>query len=176
DAKRGDIGNTASRYAKAMFEFWKAGAVTVYPNLGLDAVKPFLQYQNEMTILLIKTSNPDSKVFQDLPVEGNPYYLAMANMITSWDFPNLGIFVGATYPDELKAVRSIFPERLFLTAGIGAQGGNVEQVVKAGIDKNGAGLMINASRSSIYVSETKDFAEKAREAALKLKNQINQYR
>jgi len=176
DAKRGDIGNTADRYAKAVFSYWDADAVTIFPNLGLDALKPFLAYEDKMTIVLIKTSNPDSGMFQDLQVNGKPYYLQMAEIIKEWQYDNLGIFVGATYPKELQEVRKIFPDRIFLVAGIGAQGGSIEATVKAGIDKNGSGIMINASRSALYISDNEDFAEKARGEAIKLRDEINSFR
>lgn len=176
DAKRGDIGNTAAKYAKGIFEYWKADAVTVFPHLGLDAIKPFLAYKDCMTIVLIKTSNPDSGMFQDLPVNGIPHHLAMSEIIKTWDYENLGIFVGATYPEELKAVRAVFPNRLFLTAGLGTQGGDTEKVVKAGTDKNDSGIMLNVSRSSLYVSTQKDFAQRARAEAIKLRDKINMFR
>jgi len=176
DAKRGDIGNTADRYAKAVFSYWDADAVTVFPNLGLDALKPFFAYEDKMTIVLIKTSNPDSGMFQDLQVNGKPYHLQMAEIIKGWEYDNIGIFVGATYPKELQDVRKIFPDHIFLVAGIGAQGGSIEETVKAGVDSKGAGIMINASRSTLYKSTDEDFAEKARGEAVKLKDEINSFR
>lgn len=176
DAKRADIGNTAKMYAKAVFDYWQADAVTVYPFLGLDAVQPFLVYQDKLIILLIKTSNPDAGMFQDLKVGNEAFYLKLAKEISQWDYKNIGIFIGATYPDELKKVRTIFPEAVFLSAGLGSQGGEVEQAVKAGVDRHQKGIMFNASRSIIYASPNKDFAQAAREKAKELRDKINQYR
>lgn len=176
DAKRADIGNTNKMYAKAIFGFWKADAVTVYPHLGLDSLSPFLEYQDKLIILLIRTSNPDAKQFQDLKVGRDPYYLKMAKTINKWKYENIGIFVGATYPEELRIIRKIFPNKIFLSAGIGTQLAEIEKAVKSGIDKNKKGIMFNASRSVIYASTNRDFAKKAREEATKLKDQINFYR
>ncbi len=176
DAKRGDIGNTAKMYAKSVFEYWQADAVTVYPHLGLDSLLPFFSYKEKCTILLLKTSNPDSKQFQDLVVDGKPYYLTMGEKIAQWKYDNFGIFVGATYPKELKELRSIFPKRIFLSAGMGAQQAQIKEAVQAGIDKNKSGIMFNASRSIIYASIDTNFAKKAREIALETKKTINQFR
>ena len=176
DAKRGDIGNTASCYAKAVFEFWQADAVTVFPYMGLDTIKPFLAYQDNLTIVLIRTSNPDARMFQDLKVGKDPLYLKIAQEIKNWDFENLGIFVGATYPEELSQIRKIFPDKIFLSAGIGAQSAQIKAAVQSGIDKQGEGIMFNASRSIIYASSGKDFSQKARAAAMKLRDEINKHR
>ncbi len=193
DAKRGDIGNTAKMYAKSVFEYWDADAVTVYPHLGLDSLTPFFEYKDKLVILLLKTSNPDSGMFQDLLVYSSsersksrsnssrqartiPYYLALAEKIKEWNFANIGIFVGATYPKKLKELRSIFPEKIFLSAGFGTQAGAIEEAVKAGIDKNKSGIMFNASRSILYKSSGEDFAQKAREEAKQTRNSINTFR
>lgn len=176
DAKRGDIGNTAAMYAKAIYEYWQADATTVYPHLGLDSLLPYLKYKDKLTIVLIKTSNPDAKMFQDLPVGNNPYYFALAKQIARWKYENIGIFIGATYPKELKEIRRLFPKKIFLSAGLGAQEGTVEEAVKAGINKEKKGIMFNASRSILYAGNGKDFAQKAREEAEKLRNEINKAR
>jgi orotidine-5'-phosphate decarboxylase len=176
DVKRADIGNTAAKYAKACFEFWDVDAVTVYPYLGLDSVLPFLKYKNKSTILLIKTSNPDSKVFQDLKVENDPFYLKMAKEIKKWQYENISLFVGATHPEELKAVRKLFPDKPFLTAGLGAQGAQTEKCVKAGVDKRGQNLICNSSREIIYAGSDKDFAKKSRKKGIEVKDIINSYR
>lgn len=176
DAKRADIPNTAHMYAQAAFEYWKADAVTVYPHLGLDALLPFFEYQDKLTILLIKTSNPDSEMFQDVPVKGKSYYLTMARKISTWRYDNFGIFVGATYPKELQTIRSIFPDKIFLSAGLGAQKAEIKKAVAAGIDKNKRGVMFNASRSIIYAFSGKNFAEVAQQEAEKLRSVINEYR
>lgn len=169
DAKRADIGNTAKGYARAAFEYWNTDAVTVYPNLGLDSVLPFLKYKNKLTILLIKTSNPDSVTFQNISINKEPYYLKMSKVIKNWEYDNFGLFVGATYPTELKMVRNIFPDRIFLSAGIGVQNAEVEKAVKAGIDSEKNGIAFNASRSIIY-------SNNPREQTLRLRNMINKYR
>lgn len=169
DAKRADIPNTAKMYAKAVFEYWQADAVTVYPHLGLDSVLPFLKYKDKLTILLIKTSNPDSGTFQNMDVGATPYYLKMAEAIKKWKNSNIGIFCGATYPQELKKLREIFPNRIFLSAGIGAQTGEIKAAARAGIDASGAGIMYNASRSIIY-------SQNPRVAAKKLRDEINRFR
>lgn len=161
DAKRADVPNTARMYAKSLYEFWQADATTVYPHLGLDSIKPFLDYEDRLTILIIKTSNPDSGKFQN--------YLKMAREVAKWKYKNIGIAVGATYPYQLKQLRTIFPSKIFLSAGIGAQSSEVKAAVQAGIDKNRAGIMFNASRSII-------FSQNPRQAAQKLKDEINQYR
>lgn len=176
DAKRGDIGNTAGRYAKAVFEFWQADAVTVFPYMGLDTIKPFLEYKDKLTIVLIRTSNPDAKMFQDLKIGKKPLYLKISEEISTWDYENLGIFVGATYPEELKQIRKLFPDKIFLSAGIGAQAAQIKKAVEAGINKKGDGIMFNASRSIIYASSGKDFAQKAQETTTKLRDEINRYR
>ncbi len=176
DCKRADIGNTAARYAKSCFEVWGADAATVYPYLGLDAVLPFLKYKNQSTILLLKTSNPDSKMFQDLKIGGDPFYLKMAKEIKKWKYDNISLFVGATHPEELKKVRKLFPDKPFLTAGIGAQGAQTEKCVKAGVDKRGQNLICNSSREIIYAGRDKDFAKKSREKATEVRDIINNYR
>jgi len=169
DAKRADIPNTARMYAKAAFEYWKADAVTVYPHLGFDSIEPFLAYKDKLIILLIKTSNPDSGMFQNLMTKNGPYYLEMASLISKWNYRNFGIFVGATYPQQLRELRGIFPDRIFLSAGIGAQKAQIKDAVRAGVDKNGKGIIFNASRSIIYAQDPKS-------AAQNLRDEINKYR
>lgn len=169
DAKRADIANTAKMYAKSAFEYWNADAVTVYPHLGKDTVLPFLKYKDKLTILLLKTSNPDSGTFQNAPVEGKPYYLYLAEVIKKWKYDNIGIFVGATYPKEMKDLRALFPDKIFLSAGIGTQRAKIEKSVKAGIDNQKSGIMFNASRSIIYAKDIRQKAEK-------LKKEINKHR
>ena len=169
DAKRADIPNTARMYAKAAFDFWKADAVTVFPILGLDSLIPFLEYKEKLIILLIKTSNIDSVTFQNITIDKKPYYLVAANVIKTWKYANIGIFVGSTYPKEMQGIREIFPDKIFLSAGLGAQKGEVEKAVKAGIDKNKSGIMFNAGRSIIYSKDP-------RREAIKIKEEINKYR
>ncbi len=169
DAKRADIENTAKMYAKAVFEYWNSDAVTVYPHLGLDSLIPFLNYKDKLVIILLKTSNPDSSMFQNLFVGNHPYYFKMAQKIKKWNYLNIGIFVGATYPKELKELRSLFPNHIFLSAGLGAQNGQIKKAVKAGIDKEKRGIIFNASRSILY-------SEKPRQEAERLRKEINKYR
>lgn len=176
DAKRADIANTSKMYAISVFDYWSADAVTVYPHLGLDSILPFLEYKDKLTILLIKTSNRDSKMFQDISVEGEPYYLKMAKIISKWQYENIGIFVAATYPKELKEIRKVLPYHIFLSAGLGYQRADIKESVKAGINDKKSGIMFNVSRSIIYASHEKNFAKKARETAIKFKNIINKYR
>lgn len=176
DAKRGDIANTAKMYAKSVFEYWNADAITAFPNLGLDAIKPFLDYKDKCTIMLIKTSNPDSKVFQDILVNGEPYYSRMAKIIKEWKYDNIGIFVGATYPEELSKIRKIFPDKIFLVAGLGAQKAEIQKAVIAGIDENKEGIIFNESRSILYASHLENFAQAARIKAQETRTLINLFR
>lgn len=169
DAKRADIPNTAKMYAKAVFEYWQADATTVYPHLGYDSLEPFLSYENCYTFLLVKTSNPDSGTFQNLETKDGLYYLSMAQEIKKWIESNIGIFVGTTYPAEVRKLRDIFPNKVFLSAGVGAQGAQLEKSVKAGLDRHKKGIIFNASRSIIY-------SESPRIAAQKLRDEINKYR
>lgn len=161
DAKRGDIGNTSKMYAKAVFDYWDADAVTVSPFYGRDSLEPFFEYKNKLIFILVKTSNPDAKMFQD--------YLKVVQTIKTWPFENMGLVVGATYPQELKEVREIFSSSIILSAGIGIQGADIEKAVKSGIDKEGSGIVFNASRSILYASNP-------REATIKLRDEINKYR
>ncbi len=176
DAKRGDIGSSSRMYAKAVFEYWAVDAVTVFSVLGLDTLEPFFDYKDKLIILLIKTSNPDSRMFQDMRVGKMPFYNAMATKIKKWQYENIGLFVGATYPKELKEIRKMFPDHLFLSAGLGVQGGSTREAVCAGIDRNAGGIMFNASRSVLYASNGSDFDVQAREAAIALRDSINRYR
>ncbi|MFC1711224.1 orotidine-5'-phosphate decarboxylase [Patescibacteria group bacterium] len=177
DAKRGDIGSSSKQYAKAFFEYWDVDAITVFPYLGLDSISSFLDYKNKYIFLLLKTSNPDSSMFQDLKLlNGKPFYLNLAKEISKWNNNNFGVFCGATYPKELLQIRKIFPNKVILTAGIGAQGGDPKKTVKAGVDSNSLNLICNSSRSIIYASCDKNFNQKARQATIKLRNIINKYR
>ncbi len=167
DAKRADVPNTATMYAKALFAYWDADAATVFPFLGKDSVKPFFQYKDKSPILIIKTSNKDASTFE------NP---SVAEVVKKWMFPNISLFVGATDPQSLAHARTLFPEAPILTAGIGAQGASIEEVVKAGVDANGNNLICNNSREIIYAGSGIDFAEKAQEKAREMRDIINTYR
>jgi len=181
DAKRGDIGNTAKAYAKAIFDELGAGAMTVNPYLGFDAVEPFLNYKDKGVFILCRTSNKGASDFQSLKVgfEGKemPLYQVVAKKASQWNrAKNIGLVVGATYPDELKTLRLAYPDMPFLIPGVGAQGGDLKLAVQYGMDKRGAGIIVNSSRQILYASRGKDFAQAARKAALKLRDEINLYR
>jgi len=176
DAKRADIGNASKMYAKAIFEYLNVDATTVYPYLGYDSAAPFLEHKDKFIFFLIRTSNPDAKTFQDIKVKDKPFYLYLAKKVKKWPGRNFGVFCGATYPSELRKIRRIFPQRPILTAGIGAQGGKAELAVKFGVNSQGMNLICNSSRSIIYASNGKDFAQAARKEADKLRKKINKYR
>ena len=173
DAKRGDIGNTSKAYAKSCFEYFNADSITVNPFMGRDSVMPFLDYSEKLVFLLGLTSNPGSNDFQRLLSNGNPVYKHVFEISGKWaGKEQLGYVVGATHPDELAELRKMMPGTIFLIPGIGAQGGDI----KATLQANAHGpAVINASRAVIYASQGKDFAEKAAETALSLKNEFNKY-
>src|ERR1700691_2028927 len=152
DAKRGDIGNTAEAYAREAFDRYDADAVTVNPYMGEDAVLPFLARPDRGAILLCRTSNPGAKDFQDLLIDGLPLYRRVAERAAGhWnEHRNLMLVVGATYPREKGDLRRAHPEVPFLVPGIGAQGGDLEATLAAGLDAQGSGLLINSSRGIIY--------------------------
>ena len=178
DAKRGDLGNTAIAYAKAAFEVWGADAVTVNPYQGRDALQPFLDYADRGVFILTRTSNPGSAEFQDLrvrsPAGERPLYEEVAGQACAWnDNGNVGLVVGATVPEELARVRSIAGSMPVLVPGVGAQGGDLEASVRNGTDANGRRALISASRSVLYASSGRDFADAARAEALRLRDAIN---
>ena len=178
DVKRGDIGSTAEYYAKEAFDRYNADAVTVNPYMGLDAVKPFLDYADKGVIILCRTSNPHSGDLQNLVADGHMLYEHVAMLVRDrWNYnSNAALVIGATYPEELKKIRTICPELPFLVPGVGAQGGDVQKVIENGANAAGTGLIINSSRGIIYASKGEDFAEKAGEAAKELRDLINSYR
>ena len=172
DAKRNDIGNTAEAYAQAAFDWFGADALTINPYLGGDAVAPFLARPDRGAFVLCRTSNPGAGDLQSLQVdEGEPLYLSVASQARDWaavNHDNLGLVVGATWPDELSRIRARCPELPILLPGIGAQGGDLEASVGAGVDANGRGLLVSASRSVIYAGDEEDIraaAEELRAAA-----------
>jgi orotidine-5'-phosphate decarboxylase len=174
DAKRGDIGNTAKAYAKALFSTFGFDAATVNPYLGFDSIEPFISYQDKGVFILCRTSNKGALDFQDLCTDGLPLYEVVAQKAREWNtYGNIGLVVGATYPEELKRVRSICPEMCLLIPGIGAQGGDLASAVGYGVNAQGEKAIINVSRQILYASKEKDFAEAARNAAAKIRNQIN---
>ncbi|TAJ21931.1 MAG: orotidine-5'-phosphate decarboxylase [Dehalococcoidia bacterium] len=181
DAKRGDIGNTSEAYARAVFDAMGAHAVTLNPYLGHDGIEPFLKYADRHSFLLCRTSNAGAKDVQDLQVEGHPLYEHIAYLANQWNTRgNVGLVVGATYPSEAARIREICPDLLFLMPGVGAQDGDLEAAVRAGMDANGAGIMVNASRGVLYAGASGDpgcapggWADASREAAITLRDQIN---
>jgi len=176
DAKRGDTGNTARAYAKSLFSVFGFDAATVSPYLGFDSIEPFISYQDKGVFLLCRTSNRGALDFQDLCTDGVPLYEAVARKAREWNVHgNIGLVVGATYPEELKRVRSICPEMPLLIPGIGAQGGDLASAVRYGVDSRGEKAIINVSRQIIYASKEKDFARAARKVAENIRSQINSY-
>ncbi len=183
DAKRGDVGHTARAYAQALFDGWGFDAVTVNPYLGGDALAPFLEREERGIFVLCRTSNPGAAELQDLLVvaEGEeaasaarPLFEAVAERARVWNSRgNVGLVVGATYPQELARVRELCPEMTFLVPGVGAQGGDLEASLRCGLDARGAGVIINVSRQVLYASRERDFAQAARNAAQVLRDQIN---
>jgi orotidine-5'-phosphate decarboxylase len=177
DAKRGDIGNTARAYAKALFSVLGFDAATVNPYLGFDSLEPFIDYKDKGVFILCRTSNKGAADFQNLCINGLPLYEAVAQKAQEWNIHgNIGLVVGATYPEELKRVRSICPEMPLLIPGIGAQGGDLALAVGYGVDARGEKAIINLSRQILYASREKDFAQAARNVAEQIRNQINDYR
>lgn len=168
DAKRGDIGNTSTMYAKAFFETMDFDALTVAPYMGLDSVEPFLKFDNKITIVLGLTSNKGSLDFQTNERYDPPLYKTVLERVSSWGpMENLMFVVGATKAEALKEIREIVPNHFLLIPGVGAQGGSAVEVCENGKNSNG-GLLINSSRGIIYASSGKDFAEVARAKAKEL--------
>lgn len=177
DAKRGDIGNTAKAYAKALFSVLGFDAATVNPYLGHDSIEPFISYRDKGVFILCRTSNKGAADFQDRRIDGLPLYEVVAQKAKEWNIHgNVGLVVGATYSEQLKKVRSICPEMPLLIPGIGAQGGDLASAVRYGVDAHGEKATINVSRQILYASREKDFAQAARNAAEKIRSQINDYR
>ena len=172
DAKRGDIGNTSSMYAKAFFEDLGFDSVTVAPYMGKDSVEPFLAFENKHTILLALTSNQGAFDFQTRQVEGKELYKQVLETSKSWEnSKNLMYVVGATKAAFLADIREIIPDSFLLVPGVGAQGGDLKAVCEYGMNKN-IGLLINSSRGIIYASKERDFAEKAAQQATALQQQM----
>ena len=172
DAKRGDIGNTATMYAKAFFEDLQFDSVTVAPYMGQDSVEPFLAFENKATILLALTSNKGAFDFQTLTTEKSPLYEQVLIRSQKWpNAQNLMYVVGATKAEYLADIRRIVPDAFLLVPGVGAQGGDLKEVCQYGLN-NSVGLIINASRAVIYASQGEDFAEKAGEVAQNLQKEM----
>ncbi|HLF67312.1 MAG TPA: orotidine-5'-phosphate decarboxylase [Gammaproteobacteria bacterium] len=178
DAKRGDVGSTAQQYALEAFERYQADAVTVNPYLGLDALQPFLDYKEKGIIILCHTSNKGSKDVQELHVNDIFLYEKVAELAArQWNYnQNIGLVIGGTYPQALAKIRAVIGDMPLLVPGVGAQGAAIEPIVTHGKTPDGGGLIISASRSILYASHHHDFAKAARNAALLLRDEINQYR
>ncbi len=183
DAKRGDIGSTAQHYVSEAFDRYRADAVTLNPYLGRDSVQPFLDRADKGVILLCHTSNPGAADLQDLLVSdqhggGRPLYQHVAQLIArDWNaHGNCALVTGATWPEQLAEVRALVGDVPLLVPGIGAQGGDVEAVVRNGRTNDGSGLMISSSRAILYAGSGADFASAARHATRELRDSINRYR
>jgi len=181
DAKRGDIGNTAKAYAKSIFTNFNFDATTVSPYLGFDAIEPFIQYHDRGVFILCRTSNAGAVDFQSLhsKIENGshrPLFEIVALKASQWNVHgNIGLVVGATYPEELRLIRQSHPDMPLLIPGIGAQGGDLALTIRYGVDANGEKAIINSSRQIIYASRERDFAQAARRAATELRDQINRH-
>ena len=177
DAKRGDVDHATKAYAKAVFDVFRFDAVTVNPYMGIDSVKPFLDYVEKGVFILCRTSNPGAKNFQDLYCKKFLYEI-VAERVVDWNVhKNCGVVAGATYPEELKKIRAIVGEDVpILIPGIGAQSGDLEKAVKFGTNSSGDMAIISSSRSIIYAGKGNDFDKKARDVALSLRDKINQFR
>jgi orotidine-5'-phosphate decarboxylase len=174
DAKRGDIGNTSSMYAKAFFEDLQFDSVTVAPYMGKDSVEPFLAFENKHTIMLALTSNEGAFDFQTKSVDGKELYKQVIETSKTWrNSENLMYVVGATKAEYFAEIRNIVPNSFLLVPGVGAQGGSLTEVCKYGMNAQ-VGLLINSSRGIIYASNGEDFVIKAREEALKLQQEMEQ--
>ncbi len=172
DAKRGDIGNTSSMYAKAFLEDLNFDSVTVAPYMGKDSVEPFLAFENKHTILLALTSNEGAFDFQTLETNGTALYKHVLETSKSWkNAQNLMYVVGATKAEYFADIRKIVPDSFLLVPGVGTQGGNLQDVCRYGMN-NGIGLLINSSRAIIYADSGENFATKAREAAIKIREEM----
>ncbi|MHB8104422.1 MAG: orotidine-5'-phosphate decarboxylase [Dehalococcoidales bacterium] len=193
DAKRGDIGNTAKAYASSLFDYFNADAITASPYLGQDSLEPFIERRDRGIFILCRTSNKGAVDFQSLKIvdkgKVDSKYIIIADgkgqkmlfevvaeKVNEWNkYGNLGLVVGATYPGELKLMRQTNPQIPLLIPGVGAQGGELEQVVKYGVDKGRRKTIINSSRQILYASRDKDFALAAGKAARELRDNINRY-
>lgn len=191
DAKRGDIGNTSSQYAKAFFESLNFDAITVAPYMGEDSVKPFLEYENKWTIVLGLTSNPGSADFElqklvmkeeDLEEgihvvkERSEFlYEAVLEKTARWGtINNLMFVIGATQPNEFENIRKLIPQHFYLVPGVGTQGGSLKEISEKAMTDD-CGILVNVSRAIIYASDKKDFAEQARQSAKNYQTEMQSY-
>ena len=178
DCKRGDVGSSMKEYYKAMFDVWGVDAMTVSPYLGKDALDHLHAYEAKGVFVLCRTSNPSAGDFQDIvaPFNGEerPIYQHVALKYCQWNTAgNVGLVVGATYPEKLKAVRELCPNVAILIPGVGAQGGDLAEAVRWGTDSRGRLAIINSSRQVLYASSGVDFAQAARREAMRLRDEIN---
>lgn len=177
DAKRGDIGNTAEMYAKSLRDDFGFAASTVNPYMGFDSVEPFIRHEDHGAFILALTSNPGARDFEYLKVGSKPLYQHVLAKVKKWNVKkNCGLVVGATRPKELQHIRKAVPEMPLLIPGVGAQGGDLTASVRYGCTASGDMAVINSSRGILYASSDEDFAEAARVAAMKLRDDINMIR
>lgn len=178
DAKRADIGNTNKGYVTHIFDYLGFDAITLHPYLGSEALKPFLDREDKASIVLCRTSNKGAGEIQDMSVAGEPLYMHVARMVSEkWNTnKNCMLVVGATYPEEMKQIRSLVGNMTFLVPGIGAQGGDVKKTVEAGLNSVKKGMIINSARGIIFASQESDFAQRAGNEAKLLRDEINKYR
>jgi len=177
DAKRGDIGNSSRLYATALFEEHGFSACTVNPYMGMDSVAPFLESGSRGAFILALTSNPGARDFQHLKIRGAPLYEHVIRAVQRWNIKlNCGLVVGATRPKDLHRIRARAPHMPFLIPGVGAQGGDLKLAVRYGCDTRGELAVINSSRGILYASDRSDFAEAARTAAARMRDEINAHR
>jgi orotidine-5'-phosphate decarboxylase len=175
DAKRGDIGNTAKFCAKAIFSVYRFDAVTVNPYGGRESVQPFLDYPDRGVFVWCRSSGPGAADFQDLELaDGRTLYEAVARQASEWNASgNVGLVMGATWPDQLDRVRDVCPGMQILVPGVGSQEGDLEAAVQSAMDDDGGGFLINTSRSVLYASKGDDYPKAARKEAQKLRGRIN---
>ena len=179
DVKRGDIGNTSAMSARAVFDVFGFDAMTVNPYGGYDALESYLAYRDSGVFVWCRSSNPGAADFQSLLVQGKdgearPLYEIVAEKARDWNrYGNVGLVVGATYPEELRRVRALCPDQIILIPGVGTQGGDLEASVRNGVDHEGQRAIINVGRQILYASRSEDYAEAARAAAQKLRDAIN---
>lgn len=175
DAKRGDIGNTSTQYARAFFETLAFDAITVAPYMGEDSVRPFLEYKDRWTILLGLTSNSGAKDFELQSSGDRLLYERVLTTAAGWGSPdNLMYVIGATQADAITRIRQLTPDHFYLVPGVGAQGGSLEAISKKAMNKD-VGLLVNASRAVIYASDNEDFAEAAAQAARQYREEMKGY-
>lgn len=176
DAKRGDIVSSSEQYARMAFESIGADAVTVNPWMGRDSIQPFLDYEERGVFVLAATSNPGSFDFQSLRVEGETISMRVARAASFWnEHGNVGLVAGATRPDVLADLRAVAPDLPFLIPGIGAQGGNPKEVMKAALNDRGEGVIVSVSRAILYTQDS-DFERGAANAAAAFRNLLNEAR